>query len=149
MNDEQHWGAVRSAKLQRTGSIPVLVSVPEAIASPADPAPGLRNQVAKVQLLPGLPTPMFQGDGALHKRLPRAVRARPSAPPVGPTVTTPAFEAAKCAFESRTGNHPMGRSPSGDGCGVTNRRAEFDPLAPYSSDDLAPSRRGGTAYAAG
>jgi hypothetical protein len=25
-----------------------------------------------------------------------------------------------------------GRSPSGDGCGVTNRRAEFDPLAPYA-----------------
>lgn len=92
------------------GSIPAR----DAMASPADPAPGLRNRVAKVQLLPGLPTssrqriwrrcserrttrfdsaregcgrsrtPMFQGDGALHKRLPRAVRARPSAPPVGP-----------------------------------------------------------------
>jgi hypothetical protein len=75
-------------------------------------------------------TPMFQGDGALHKRLPRAVRVRPSALPIGVTASTLGLDPRGARSIRASGT--TGRSPSGDGCGVTNRRAEFDPLAPYA-----------------
>lgn len=114
-----------------------------------------------------LATLTFQGDGAPHKRIPRAVRVRPSALRLRLTVGRPRFERGGCTFEScrrihlRVGQRsstcfgskirlvrlqprrPMPGSPSGESLCLTSRcsRVRSPGPVPTRSSSAEAARR--------